>query len=200
METSTRLTQNMRRERIFAAVRGGRSCVYPEAHRFVIRRQTPPCRFPIACLKSLTITINAMCGIAGTIGPTAALAGAPAREIIKQMCDVIEHRGPDDWGFRVENLAESTLAIGMRRLSIIDVARGRQPISQRRRHGVDRLQRRNLQLPRTARRADRARPPVRDAERHRDHRPPLRRRGRALRRAVARDVQLCHLGRAATVR
>jgi hypothetical protein len=30
-----------------------------------------------------------MCGIAGTIGPTAALAGAPAREIIKQMCDVI---------------------------------------------------------------------------------------------------------------
>src|SRR5499426_983465 len=70
-----------------------------------------------------------MCGIAGTIGPTAALAGAPASEIIKQMCDVIEHRGPDDWGFRVENFAESTLAIGMRRLSIIDVASGRQPIS-----------------------------------------------------------------------
>src|SRR5215510_11918670 len=70
-----------------------------------------------------------MCGIAGTVGPTAALAGEQAREIIKQMCDVIEHRGPDDWGFRVENLAESTLAIGMRRLSIIDVARGRQPIS-----------------------------------------------------------------------
>lgn len=70
-----------------------------------------------------------MCGIAGTIGPTAALAGAPARELIKKMCDVIEHRGPDDWGFRVENFAESTLAIGMRRLSIIDVARGHQPIS-----------------------------------------------------------------------
>src|SRR4030095_222163 len=72
---------------------------------------------------------NAMCGIAGTIGPTAALGGEQAREIIKQMCDVIEHRGPDDCGFRVENLAESTLAIGMRRLSIIDVARGHQPIS-----------------------------------------------------------------------
>jgi len=70
-----------------------------------------------------------MCGIAGTVGPTAALAGEQAREIIKQMCDVIEHRGPDDWGFRVENFAESTLAIGMRRLSIIDVARGHQPIS-----------------------------------------------------------------------
>ena len=70
-----------------------------------------------------------MCGIAGTIGPTAALAGAPALEIIKRMCDVIEHRGPDDWGFRVESLDEFTLAIGMRRLSIIDVAGGRQPIS-----------------------------------------------------------------------
>jgi asparagine synthase (glutamine-hydrolysing) len=70
-----------------------------------------------------------MCGIAGTVGPKAALAGAPARELIRQMCDVIEHRGPDDWGFRVENFAESTLAIGARRLSIIDVAGGRQPIS-----------------------------------------------------------------------
>src|SRR5215510_3201935 len=70
-----------------------------------------------------------MCGIAGTIGPTAALAGAPARELIRRMCNVIEHRGPDDWGFRVENFAESTLAIGMRRLSIIDVATGHQPIS-----------------------------------------------------------------------
>jgi len=70
-----------------------------------------------------------MCGIAGTVGPTAALAGAPARELIRQMCDVIEHRGPDDCGFRVESFAESTLAIGMRRLSIIDVARGHQPIS-----------------------------------------------------------------------
>jgi asparagine synthase (glutamine-hydrolysing) len=74
-----------------------------------------------------------MCGIAGTIGPTAALAGAPGCELIKQMCDAIEHRGPDDWGFRVENFAESTLAIGMRRLSIIDVARGHQPISDERR-------------------------------------------------------------------
>jgi asparagine synthase (glutamine-hydrolysing) len=70
-----------------------------------------------------------MCGIAGTIGPTSSLAGIPAGELIRRMCDVIEHRGPDDWGFRVENFAESTLAIGMRRLSIIDVAKGHQPIS-----------------------------------------------------------------------
>jgi len=70
-----------------------------------------------------------MCGIAGTIGPTASLAGMTACELIKQMCDVIEHRGPDDWGFRIENFDDSKLAIGMRRLSIIDVASGQQPIS-----------------------------------------------------------------------
>src|SRR5262245_10309725 len=70
-----------------------------------------------------------MCGIAGTIGPTASLAGIMACELIKQMCDVIAHRGPDDWGFRLENFADSKLAIGMRRLSIIDVANGHQPIS-----------------------------------------------------------------------
>ncbi|MGH9766337.1 MAG: asparagine synthase (glutamine-hydrolyzing), partial [Blastocatellia bacterium] len=70
-----------------------------------------------------------MCGIAGTIGPTASLAGVTACELIERMCDVIEHRGPDDWGFRVESFADSQMAIGMRRLSIIDVASGHQPIS-----------------------------------------------------------------------
>ncbi|MGE0126883.1 MAG: asparagine synthase (glutamine-hydrolyzing) [Blastocatellales bacterium] len=69
-----------------------------------------------------------MCGIAGTIGSTASLAGVAACEMIGRMCDVIEHRGPDDWGFRVENFGDSHLAIGMRRLSIIDVASGHQPI------------------------------------------------------------------------
>ncbi len=69
-----------------------------------------------------------MCGIAGTIGPNASLAGTAAREMIERMCDVIEHRGPDDWGFKIEHFADSHLAIGMRRLSIIDVAGGHQPI------------------------------------------------------------------------
>jgi asparagine synthase (glutamine-hydrolysing) len=40
------------------------------------------------------------------------------------MCDVIEHRGPDDTGYFVGN----GVAIGMRRLSIIDLAGGRQPL------------------------------------------------------------------------
>lgn len=41
------------------------------------------------------------------------------------MCDVIAHRGPDDEGF----YTDGGLAIGMRRLSIIDLATGQQPIS-----------------------------------------------------------------------
>jgi asparagine synthase (glutamine-hydrolysing) len=69
-----------------------------------------------------------MCGIAGTIGPTASLADLTGHELIKQMCDVIAHRGPDDWGFRMESFADSEVMIGMRRLSIIDVSSGHQPI------------------------------------------------------------------------
>jgi len=48
-----------------------------------------------------------------------------AQAIIEQMCDVIEHRGPDDEGYFVRD----DVALGMRRLSIIDLATGRQPMS-----------------------------------------------------------------------
>jgi asparagine synthase (glutamine-hydrolysing) len=51
------------------------------------------------------------------------------RQKIEQMCDVITHRGPDDWGGHVEVAGDQVVAIGMRRLSIIDVASGHQPIS-----------------------------------------------------------------------
>jgi len=40
------------------------------------------------------------------------------------MCDVIRHRGPDDEGIHVEN----GVGLGMRRLSIIDLSTGHQPI------------------------------------------------------------------------
>ena len=40
------------------------------------------------------------------------------------MCDAIRHRGPDDAGY----LRRGDVALGMRRLSIIDVGGGRQPI------------------------------------------------------------------------
>ena len=41
------------------------------------------------------------------------------------MCDAIAHRGPDSDGF----FQAPGVALGMRRLSVIDVAGGRQPIS-----------------------------------------------------------------------
>src|SRR6266699_1204323 len=65
-----------------------------------------------------------MCGIAGFVGGETRSA-PEAHAVIQQMCDVIEHRGPDDEGFYVE----ADVALGMRRLSIIDLATGRQPIS-----------------------------------------------------------------------
>src|ERR1700737_2690272 len=63
-----------------------------------------------------------MCGIAGIIS----LDGRPvAREDIQAMCASIAHRGPDDEGFFVGPGA----ALGMRRLSIIDLDSGHQPLS-----------------------------------------------------------------------
>ncbi len=63
-----------------------------------------------------------MCGIYGLIQ----LDGAPADgEALPRMGRVMAHRGPDDHGMHVDGVC----AIGMRRLSIIDLAGGHQPIS-----------------------------------------------------------------------
>jgi len=68
-----------------------------------------------------------MCGIAGFVDSPVAvpLMADDATARVRQMCDVIRHRGPDDEGFRIE----PGVALGMRRLSIIDVAGGHQPIA-----------------------------------------------------------------------
>jgi asparagine synthase (glutamine-hydrolysing) len=61
-----------------------------------------------------------MCGIAGKVGT------APVNEPeILRMCDAIAHRGPDDWG----TFVEGDVGLGMRRLSIVDLAGGHQPIA-----------------------------------------------------------------------
>lgn len=68
-----------------------------------------------------------MCGIAGFVESpsTASPFGADAsRALIHRMCDVIRHRGPDDEGAWVDD----GVALGMRRLSIIDLSTGHQPI------------------------------------------------------------------------
>jgi asparagine synthase (glutamine-hydrolysing) len=66
-----------------------------------------------------------MCGIAGfaDIDPVQSTLVAD-RGRVKAMCDAMRHRGPDDEGF----LVEPGVALGMRRLSIIDLSTGHQPI------------------------------------------------------------------------
>ncbi len=62
-----------------------------------------------------------MCGIAGFIDSK---KKKEKKEIIKKMTDVIQHRGPDGEGFFIDDF----VALGHRRLSIIDVEGGSQPI------------------------------------------------------------------------
>ena len=59
-----------------------------------------------------------MCGICGMIGE-------PDRDLLGRMMETIRHRGPDDQGTHLDAQA----ALGHTRLSIIDVAGGRQPIT-----------------------------------------------------------------------
>jgi asparagine synthase (glutamine-hydrolysing) len=64
-----------------------------------------------------------MCGICGILDLNH--NGAPQRDALERMCQIIAHRGPDDEG----HFFADGLAMGMRRLSIIDLSGGHQPIS-----------------------------------------------------------------------
>ena len=75
-----------------------------------------------------------MCGIAGIADPT----GHPVDQaVLRRMCDAIIHRGPDDDGFYMSPACEigshssssaASVGLGMRRLAIIDLVTGKQPI------------------------------------------------------------------------
>src|SRR5262245_48006487 len=90
-----------------------------------------------------------MCGIAGI----ASLSGSTAidPEIIRRMADAIFHRGPDEDGY----FFRAGLAMANRRLSIVGLADGRQPISG------------------DTGRADRERTSVADPLRYRAHSAPV---------------------------
>jgi asparagine synthase (glutamine-hydrolysing) len=62
-----------------------------------------------------------MCGIAGFV----LRQGLAEPSAVRAMCDQIRHRGPDDEGLHIDG----GCGIGMRRLSIIDLNTGHQPIS-----------------------------------------------------------------------
>lgn len=63
-----------------------------------------------------------MCGITGFINDS--MGADEKRPILTKMMDAIKHRGPDSGGQAIDENS----AIGMRRLSIIDVHEGKQPI------------------------------------------------------------------------
>ncbi|HEY5369702.1 MAG TPA: asparagine synthase (glutamine-hydrolyzing) [Hanamia sp.] len=63
-----------------------------------------------------------MCGISGFFHFD--VNRAAKSEVLKKMTDVISHRGPDDEGFYIKQ----NLALGHRRLSIIDLCTGKQPM------------------------------------------------------------------------
>ncbi len=63
-----------------------------------------------------------MCGIAGTVGLSSDSG-------IKAMTRAVAHRGPDDEGHWVRQTPDGVVALGHRRLSIIDLEGGAQPIA-----------------------------------------------------------------------
>ena len=65
-----------------------------------------------------------MCGIAGWINLKQSDSNNGAETVLHSMCERIVHRGPDSEGLWIDE----TAALGMRRLSIIDLKTGDQPV------------------------------------------------------------------------
>ncbi len=65
-----------------------------------------------------------MCGIAGWINLKRSDSNDGAEAVLHSMCDTIVHRGPNSEGLWLDD----TVALGMRRLSIIDLETGDQPV------------------------------------------------------------------------
>jgi asparagine synthase (glutamine-hydrolysing) len=64
-----------------------------------------------------------MCGIAGIFDVSG--CGLATRSALEPICDALNHRGPDETGYFIDDF----IALGHRRLSIIDLSSGQQPMS-----------------------------------------------------------------------
>lgn len=64
-------------------------------------------------------SVYSMCGFTGFVGKV-----DHSERVVERMMNCIIHRGPDDGGF----YADDEVALGLRRLSIIDLEHGRQPM------------------------------------------------------------------------
>ena len=65
-----------------------------------------------------------MCGICGFV-PSRELAPTEVRSVLERMNGALTHRGPDDAGYHIA----PNVGLAIRRLSIIDVAKGHQPMA-----------------------------------------------------------------------
>ena len=81
-----------------------------------------------------------MCGIAGFFDAQGTRDQSP--DVIEAMTNSLHHRGPDAFGYH----REPGVALGHRRLSIIDLSGSNQPIYNEEWQFERRIQRRDLQL------------------------------------------------------
>src|SRR2546422_10139118 len=75
----------------------------------------------LICVPASNRVSSILCGIVGIVRSDAA---AVDEVLLSRMCAAIRHRGPDDDGFYLKG----PVGLGMRRLSIIDLKSGQQPI------------------------------------------------------------------------
>ncbi len=71
-----------------------------------------------------------MCGIAGILGTE------PRVDLVRAMCRAIAHRGPDGEGIEVRRAGGRVATLGHRRLSIVDLSTGAQPMEDAERHAI----------------------------------------------------------------
>ena len=132
-----------------------------------------------------------MCGIVGIVESDLNRPVLP--EDLARMVRMLHHRGPDEEG----SVTLAGVGLGMRRLSIVDLAGGQQPFSNE----TDDIQLvangEIYNFPAASRRARGARPHVPQPLRHRGPRPRLRGVGRRFPAAPARDVRAGAVGRRA---
>src|SRR5688500_11765652 len=82
----------------------------------------PPCSVSLHVISACGSRV-VMCGIAGIVSSQPLDGDAPARAA--RMRDVLDHRGPDEQGLYADPFA----VLGHRRLSIVDLSAGQQPLS-----------------------------------------------------------------------
>lgn len=76
-----------------------------------------------------------MCGIAGLVSVRPDRLGPPSQDVVVAMRDRLQHRGPDDSGLWADDIAADQVprrggcVLGFRRLSIVDLAGGHQPMA-----------------------------------------------------------------------